>query len=140
MKDKYYYSDGSTSSENDYSKQLHRVDGPAVEYANGSKYWYLNGKRHRVDGPAIEWANGYKYWYLNGECHRVDGPAIEHNNGDKYWYLNDKKIICLEGSKLVDEALSLLTDNQLAVLSVSKHEICRATALRLLKEKQNENK
>ena len=32
---------------------------------NGTKYWYLNGKRHREDGPAIEWADGTKYWYLN---------------------------------------------------------------------------
>jgi len=23
----------------------HREDGPAVEYADGSKYWWLNGKR-----------------------------------------------------------------------------------------------
>jgi hypothetical protein len=26
----------------------------------------LNGVRHRTDGPAIEYANGSKYWYLNG--------------------------------------------------------------------------
>ena len=37
-------------------------------YANGKKYWYLNGKRHREDGPAIEWASGNKLWYLNGKC------------------------------------------------------------------------
>ena len=23
---------------------LHREDGPAIEYANGDKYWYFNGK------------------------------------------------------------------------------------------------
>jgi hypothetical protein len=46
-------------------KILHREDGPAVEYASGSKIWYLNGKRHREDGPAIEYANGDKAWYLN---------------------------------------------------------------------------
>ena len=37
---------------------LHREDGPAIEYANGNKHWYLNGKLHREDGPAIENANG----------------------------------------------------------------------------------
>jgi len=26
----------------------------------------LNGKQHRVDGPAEEWANGSKKWWLNG--------------------------------------------------------------------------
>ena len=25
---------------------LHRVDGPAVEYADGTKYWYMNGKNY----------------------------------------------------------------------------------------------
>ena len=49
------------------NNRLHREDGPAIEYANGNKYWYLNGKPHREDGPAIECANGYKCWYLNGK-------------------------------------------------------------------------
>ena len=47
--------------------KVHREDGPAVEYANGSKEWYRNGKYHREDGPAIEWADGSKYWWLNGK-------------------------------------------------------------------------
>lgn len=46
---------------------LHREDGPAVEYANGNKQWFLNGKCHREDGPAIELAGGFKAWWLNGE-------------------------------------------------------------------------
>jgi len=45
---------------------LHRTDGPAVEYADGTKLWYLHGKRHRTDGPAVEFANGTRYWYLHG--------------------------------------------------------------------------
>ena len=35
-------------------------------FSNGSKEWFLNGKRHREDGPACEWADGSKYWCLNG--------------------------------------------------------------------------
>jgi hypothetical protein len=27
--------------------------------------WFLNDKRHRVDGPAMEWADGTKEWFLN---------------------------------------------------------------------------
>ena len=46
--------------------QVSRLDGPAKEYSNGTKYWYVNGKRHRLDGPAIEWNNGDKEWYLAG--------------------------------------------------------------------------
>ena len=45
----------------------HRTDGPAVELANGIKFWCLNGKLHRTDGPAIEYANGNKEWYINGK-------------------------------------------------------------------------
>ena len=45
--------------------QHHREDGPAWEYADGSKLWFLNGLRHRENGPAIEHANGLKHWYLN---------------------------------------------------------------------------
>ena len=31
-----------TSSYN--NGELHRTDGPAVEYPNGDKYWWFNGK------------------------------------------------------------------------------------------------
>jgi hypothetical protein len=74
----------------------HRVDGPAVEHSDGSKSWYLNDKRHRVDGPAIEDADDTKVWYLNGQRHRVDGPAREWADGSKEWYLNGNFIYALE--------------------------------------------
>ena len=69
----------------------HREDGPAIEYANGYKSWYINGELHREDGPAIEYSDGDKYWFINGERHREDGPAIENANGTKYWYLSGVK-------------------------------------------------
>lgn len=28
---------------------------------------YLDGELHREDGPAIEWNNGEKQWYYHGE-------------------------------------------------------------------------
>ena len=71
--------------------ELHREDGPAVEYDNGTKCWYLNGVLHREDGPAIEYLTGTLAWYLNGNLHREDGPAIEYSYGDREWYLNDEK-------------------------------------------------
>jgi len=42
------------------------VDGMHTN-GNGTTRWFLNGERHREDGPAIEYADGDKYWYLNGE-------------------------------------------------------------------------
>jgi len=49
------------------SGQLHRLHGAAIEYADGSKSWYVNGQRHRTDGPAIKWADGGKSWWVNGK-------------------------------------------------------------------------
>ncbi len=48
------------------SGQLHRLDGPAIEYTDGHKLWCINGKLHREDGPAVEWISDRKSWYLNG--------------------------------------------------------------------------
>jgi len=46
------------------------------EYVSGNKYWILNGKRHRENGPAIEYANGEKnYWY--------NGKYLIHINSDE---------------------------------------------------------
>ena len=60
---------------------------------NGTKRWYNEqGQRHREDGPAIEWANGAKYWFLNDQPHREDGPACEWEDGTKWWYLNGKEL------------------------------------------------
>ena len=33
--------------------------------------WYKNGKYHREDGPAIEWADGSKEWWVNGELKKI---------------------------------------------------------------------
>jgi hypothetical protein len=72
---------------------LHREDGPAVEYSDGDKDWYINGKRHREDGPAIEYTNGYKAWYINNKLHREDGPAVVHTNGYKdLYYIHGRRV------------------------------------------------
>jgi hypothetical protein len=54
--------------------------------------WYRNGQLHREDGPAIEWVDGSKEWWLNGKLHREDGPAIEYADGSKVWWLNGEKM------------------------------------------------
>ena len=47
--------------------QLHRVDGPAVEWPDGTREWWVNGQLHRVDGPAIVRANGTRAWFVDGK-------------------------------------------------------------------------
>jgi len=73
-------------------RQYHRLDGPAVEWLNGNKWWYKEDFRHRKDGPAIECSNGDKYWYKEGKLHRLDGSAIEYSDGRKSWYILEKNL------------------------------------------------
>ena len=69
-------------------RKRHRLNGPAVEWADGSYAWYQNGERHRIDGPAYVDADGTRKWCQYGRLHRVDGPAIEWANGRREWWLN----------------------------------------------------
>jgi len=62
------------------SGNIHREDGPAMIFPNGTKKWYQHNKFHRENGPAIEWSDGDRYWYINDNFHRFNGPAIEHNS------------------------------------------------------------
>ena len=70
--------------------QLDRLDGPAVEWANGDKEWYTNGKLNRLDGPAAEYVDGTKMWFVDGKCHRLDGPAHEYADGHNDWWIDGK--------------------------------------------------
>ena len=58
-----------------HANQLHREDGPAIEYSDGTKCWYRNGKLHREDGPAVIYHNGTRKWLLNGMPHRPTACA-----------------------------------------------------------------
>jgi len=60
----------------------------------GHKWWFVNKQLHREDGPAVEYSDGYKVWYFNDQRHRIDGPAVEYPNGNKYWYYHGKYIDC----------------------------------------------
>ncbi len=72
--------------------QVHRINGPAIEYTNGDKHWYLNDKRHREDGPAIQCMDGFQAWYYKGLLHRAIGPAIIFSNGFKQYWLNGNQM------------------------------------------------
>ena len=48
---------------------------------DGTKYWSLNDKFHREDGPAVEWTDGEKEWWFNGK--EVTWQQLFRNaNGD----------------------------------------------------------
>jgi hypothetical protein len=85
-------------------KICHRLDGPAIEWSNGSKLWFVNGKRHRLDGPAVEWSDGSKSWWVDDKLHRLDGPAVEYPSGRNAWYV--------DGKYLTEEAFIALSHGQ----------------------------
>ena len=83
-----------------------RLCGYEIHYDNDSDrvIWFLDGKKHRTDGPACEWADGTRSWWLNGLRHRTDGPAVECADGDREWWLNGKR----HTEEDFDEALARL--------------------------------
>jgi len=54
-------------------EELHRLDGPAVEYLNGSKFWHINEKSHRNIDPSEEYSDGEKRWFIINKRHRIGG-------------------------------------------------------------------
>jgi len=81
----YYYADEDMTI-------LHRLDGPAVEGADGYKAWWVKNKLHRLDGPAVEHADGSKSWHVDDILHRLDGPAKEYVCGYKAWFVDGRRL------------------------------------------------
>lgn len=71
--------------------QLHREDGPALEYVDGRKYWFQHGYLHREDGPADMTSEAVWGWYVKGKPHRSGGPAISKKDGSQHFYLHGKR-------------------------------------------------
>jgi hypothetical protein len=90
MENKFWYSDGTCSYNYCNNKILHRLDGPAVELADGNKAWYMDGKRHRLDGPAYEYADGSKQWWVEDKWINEEGEFEKHPL--RIQYLIDKQI------------------------------------------------
>ena len=42
--------------------------------------WFLNGEPHREDGPAIEWPDGDKQWWLHGKELSEEEFNSRHNS------------------------------------------------------------
>jgi hypothetical protein len=105
----------------------HREDGPAIEWADGTKKWYLNDKLHREDGPAVEYSNGTKYWYLNDKLHREDGPAIEWAIGTKSWWLHGKEVTEAEHKRLTTKEPAITIEGKAFTVAELKELISKAT-------------
>lgn len=60
---------------------------------DGTTEWWQDGELHREDGPAIEFPDGTKMWFTKGKLHRDDGPAVERGNGLKRWWRHGKPVL-----------------------------------------------
>jgi hypothetical protein len=66
------------------------MDNPQIDEYGDTCWYNFDGKRHRTDGPAVIWADGSKFWYQHGNRHRDDGPAYESVNGATLWCQHGK--------------------------------------------------
>jgi len=92
----------------------------------GSKLYYKDRKmtiRHRLDGPAVEDANGSKTWCVDGQLHRLDGPAIECADGHKAWYVAGKRLTEVEFNALSAPTLELTLEEIAAKFSVDVNKV-----------------
>lgn len=88
---------------------------------DGDKFYYKDKQMtisHREDGPAVEFTDGYKAWYINGQLHRLDGPAVEYANGDKEWLINDESLTEAEFLKRTAPEIVLTMDEIAAKLGI----------------------
>lgn len=67
----------------------------------GEIRWWNDYGLHRIDGPAVIYANGDRAWYFNGMLHREYEPAFIHENGDQEWWI-DNKFIRGTGACMID--------------------------------------
>ena len=89
-----YYRDGVLHRDN---------DKPAVVYSDGSREWWVHGKRLRWDprspteircNPATKnyEVSGTRVWHnIDGQIHREDEPAVIHADGSREWWQNGQR-------------------------------------------------
>ena len=63
-----------------------------INSKDGSQVYYQNGNLHREDGPAVEYSDGYVGYWINGKLHRIDGPAVIHSNGHIGYWINGERV------------------------------------------------
>jgi len=99
-----------------------------IKNENGTSYYKDKEMKipHREDGPAVEWASGTKQWWLNGKPHRVNGPAVEYVNGAKYWFLNGKEVSEEEHKKLTSKEPTILIEGKSFTVTQLKELINQA--------------
>jgi len=113
-----------TNKKLEYNKSMQ--EQYTLIYKNGFKFYYKDREMiilHRLDGPAIIWPNGTKLWYVDGKCHRTDGPAVEHTDGRKSWYVDNKRLTEQEFLALTAPTLELTLEDIAAKFGVDVSKV-----------------
>ena len=56
----------------DYLKLQDQTGAYLILWSSGIKQWVVNDLCHREDGPAVEGANGAKFWYIHGKKYETE--------------------------------------------------------------------
>ena len=56
----------------------------------GNKYWWLNNTLHREDGPAVEYADGGKSWFLHNKKVHPETLVDLHLSRGTFCYYDEK--------------------------------------------------
>lgn len=74
-----------------------RLNNKAIQYSINSCPDFI---LHNENGPAIIYDNGTKYYFIDGKKHRINGPAVIFNNDNNgSWFYNNKYV----GTNLTQE-------------------------------------
>lgn len=58
----------------------------------GCKEWRLNGRLYRLDGPALEYADGGNYWFIHDRS--IRHTSLELSIGQSIpWYYDDIALV-----------------------------------------------
>ena len=65
-----------------------------VETGEHGTFTYRNaeGERHNQHGPAVIFADGGKWYYINDKLHNPHGPAVIYADGSKTYWINGKRL------------------------------------------------
>ena len=133
----------------DENGELHRNNGPAIEYKNGKTVWYIHGMIHRTNGPAVEFKHDgggiQQEWWIKGKLHREDGPAVIKKNGKKEYWKHGEEYTEEEYIKLhiVPKRINALKYEKYGIESLSnfiQKQVGEEEFFRILRNSQNEAK
>ena len=72
-----------------------------VDEKGTRRYYNKDDRLHRTNGPAVEYTDGTKRRLQDGQYHRIDGPAMEYPTGDNRWFINGKELTEAEFNQAV---------------------------------------